>query len=678
LLRGGRTLTRLVVVWLVTAGTMLLLSGHIPGYTVRHPQDALLAAAIVGLLNAVVWPLLMRVALALTVLTLGVGAFVLNGALLLVVARLLPGLRVSTLPTAVAVAALVSAVIALTSSAVALDGDEFFHRFARWRAWRRRGGTDQRPGIVFLQIDGLSHDVIRRAVRDGDTPTLARWIAGGSHRLVRWDTDWSSQTGAGQAGILHGSSRGIPAFRWYEKDSGRLMVCSRRTDAAEIERRLSDGRGLLHAGGSSRGNLFSGDAVDVSVTMSKSLRRRGRLGQGYAGYFRDPYNAVRSLGGVITEIVRELLAAAAQRRRDVRPRVGRGGIYPLLRALATVVTRDLVTCGVLEDIVSGRPVVYANFVGYDEVAHHSGIERYDTLGVLRSIDQQIGRLARAAGLAPRPYRLVVLSDHGQSQGATFADRYGTTLDRLVRTACGAPRSAAGQQRRRSRPVGALRRSAPRPAPTVPDEHSPALSGEAGRAAQEEADAEQGLVVLSSGNLGLVYFADRPGRVTLEEIESRYPELLPTLIGHPGIGFVQVRSEQHGPVALGRRGVRYLAENRWSGVDPLAGFGRLAADQVLRADGCAYAADLMINSGYDPQTDEVAAFEPLVGSHGGLGGPQTRAFLLHPVELAAPDQPLHGPEALHTLFRGWLAGLGHASYGTPTAVPAGVGADTAVG
>src|SRR5512134_1909195 len=83
-------------------------------------------------------------------------------------------------------------------------------------------------------------------------------------------------------------------------------------------------------------------------------------------------------------------------------------------------------------MLAGRPAVYATFASYDEVAHHSGLERPDTLEALRKLDQQFGRVARARRYAPRPYEIVVLSDHGQTQGATFLQRNGYGLEELVR------------------------------------------------------------------------------------------------------------------------------------------------------------------------------------------------------------------------------------------------------
>src|SRR6187431_3800636 len=99
-----------------------------------------------------------------------------------------------------------------------------------------------------------------------------------------------------------------------------------------------------------------------------------------------------------------------------------------------VIVRDLIVYGVLTDMMRGRPAVYATFSSYDEVAHHSGLERPDTLEALRKLDHEFGRIDRARRFAPRPYEIVVLSDHGQTQGATFLQRNGYTLADLVRRA----------------------------------------------------------------------------------------------------------------------------------------------------------------------------------------------------------------------------------------------------
>ena len=233
-------------------------------------------------------------------------------------------------------------------------------------------------------------------MRDGNAPNMARWLAEGTHRLAEWETDLSSQTGASQAGILLGSNEDIPAFRWVEKETATLMTCSAPPDCAEIERRRATGIGLLTNGGASRGNLLSGEADHVILTVSR-IEAEKKANPGYRAFLANGFNVTRALVLFGWEVILELVASARQRRRDVRPRGHRGGLYPFMRAAMCVVVRDLIVYGVLTDMMKGRPAVYATFSSYDEVAHHSGLERHDTLEALRKLDEQFGRIdARAA------------------------------------------------------------------------------------------------------------------------------------------------------------------------------------------------------------------------------------------------------------------------------------------
>jgi hypothetical protein len=81
-------------------------------------------------------------------------------------------------------------------------------------------------------------------------------------------------------------------------------------------------------------------------------------------------------------------------------------------------------------------------------------------------------------------------------------------------------------------------------------------------------------------------------------------------------------------------------------------------QVSEVDGYTTTADLMINAAYDPDLQEISAFEEQVSSHGGLGGPQTHPFLLYPADLSLPSEPIFRSPALHRVLKEWLADLGH--------------------
>src|SRR4051794_21708442 len=372
LLRTGRTLARVLITWGLGTAALVGLDRWLSGFSMDSWWQPPVLALVLGLLAAVVWPLVIRIALPLAFFTLGLGGFLLMGLAVLGLSFLIPGVVVARLSTGVVLAVAMAGVAAVVTSALAVDEDELFFRRARRRARNVAPAGTCPPGVLFLQIDGLGYDTVRRAVRDGSMPTLAGWLREGSHVLTSWHTDWSSQTGASVSAILQGSNHDIPGFRWYEKDRDHVVAVSHPADAAEVERRHSDGRGLLAGGGSGRGNLFTGDAPHVSLTMSalplvttrRGLRRRDRVGAGYYAYFANPVNALRTLGVSVADIYRELVAAARQRRADVRPRVSRGGIYPLARPGTTVIARDVVVAAILEDMLAGRPVVYADFLGY--------------------------------------------------------------------------------------------------------------------------------------------------------------------------------------------------------------------------------------------------------------------------------------------------------------------------
>jgi hypothetical protein len=155
------------------------------------------------------------------------------------------------------------------------------------------------------------------------------------------------------------------------------------------------------------------------------------------------------------------------------------------------------------------------------------------------------------------------------------------------------------------------------------------------------------------------------RLTFEELNEQHPRLIPALREHEHIGWILVRSSEHGPMVLGPTGIRYLAEERVEGDDPLAHFSSTASQHLLRTDGFGYVADIMVGSFYDPAIEEGCAFEELISFHGGLGGPQTRPFILAPVELPLPEGPIIGAAEVHELLRGWRKTLqGEYAYGLP--------------
>jgi uncharacterized membrane protein YvlD (DUF360 family) len=631
----------LVVAWLVSASALLVAAWIVPGAAVNDFAGALAAALAIAALNAVVPPILAALRLPLMLLT-GLVLILVADALMLLAADDITRhkLEIDSFWSALGVAFVTSAVTVVLDIVLGTNDDDTYALRVIQRIARRSGGrtvTDA-PGIVFLEIDGLALPVLQRATRDGSAPNMARWLAEENYRFAEWETDLSSQTGASQAGILLGSNDDIPAFRWVEKETAKLVACSGPPDCAEIERRHATGIGLLADGGASRGNLLSGEADHMILTVSR-MDAEKRANPGYRAFFANGFNVVTVLVLFFWEVVLEWSAAGRAKRRDIRPRGHRGGLYPFMRAALCVVVRDLIVYGVLSDMMKGRPAIYATFSSYDEVAHHSGLERADTLEALRKLDQQFGRIERAREYAARPYEIVVLSDHGQTQGATFKQRNGYGLDELVERSLesGSVARVGGGDENQTKVGNALGEA----------------TGSTGKKKRPKNDvSDKEVVVLGSGNLGLVYLMNERRRLTREEIDQRHPRLLPALREHPHVAWLLVRSERDGPLALGAHGTHYLAEGRIEGEDPLAHFSANAPAHLLRTDGFEHVADIMVGSFYDPALDEGCAFEELISFHGGIGGAQTRPFLLAPAHLPLPEEPIVGAAAVHGVLAGW--------------------------
>jgi len=613
---------RFLVSWFIVSLAILGAGVLVPGFTIGSFGDALSVALVLSLLNALLSPLLAAIRLPLPLISSFLLMLFANAYLLLIAEEVVGGgQRVESFWAALAASFVIAATVVVLEVLFGVNDESTFDAKVVRRVARRQGviaPTDV-PGLIFLEIDGLALPVLQRAMSDGSAPNLASWLSSGSHRLVEWETDLSSQTGASQAGILLGANANIPAFRWVEKETGRLRACSAPADCEELERERASGRGLLVNGGASRGNLLSGEADEAILTVSR-MAAEVHANPGYRTFFSNAYNTARTLVLFGWEVILEWTAALRARRRNVQPRGHRGGLYPFMRAAMCVVVRDVIVFGVLSDMMRGKPAVYATFSSYDEVAHHSGLQRPDTLEALRKVDQAFGRIARARRFAPRPYEIVVLSDHGQTQGATFRQRNGISLEELVRQSLDPGASVVG---------GASGDETHSMVGNALDE----ATGRSNRAAEKQRRRERDVtgesaVVLGSGNLGLVYLMEERRRLTLEEIAQRHPRLLPALRSHPHIGWLLVRSATDGPVVLGASGARYLEDNRVEGLDPLAIFPGNAGRHLQRTDGFSNVADVMVGSFYDPMLDEGCAFEELISFHGGLGGSPDPA--VHPV------------------------------------------------
>jgi len=648
-----------LVCLIIQISVLGLLDIYLPGLSIVTLQGAAIFVLLLGLANSFFVPILVKYSIRFHPLLFTIFVFLMNGILVLFISKFIPGIEISSIWDAIAVSLSVSITGSIVGGILATDDLKAYERFVV-DPLRRRYGLQEKisvPGIVFLEIDGLSEEVAKLAMREGYMPTIKRWMERGSHMMVGWETDLSCQTGGCQPGILHGENRDIPAFRWYEKSCSKLYSSSKPSDVAKVETRVSDGNGLLANGGSSRANMFSGDARESILTISTIGSMKGNTME-YFLFFANPYMIARTAGVFISHFAVEVFEGWLQLARNERPRVHRSGTFPFIRATTTAVLRELSVFALVGDMLRGLPCMYATFVGYDEVAHHAGVARKDALRVLEGLDKMFEWLELISKSANRPYSFVVLSDHGQSNGATFMQRTGKSLEMAVKGLVNLETFSPPSQDETWLRINALLTDV-----SSQDSRGGRLvmramrgkteDGSVALGPRETQDGRKEAIVLASGNLALIYFTAWKERMSLEQINEAFPGLVPGLLKYPQIGFLMVRSQDHGPLAIGSNGIRYLNDGLVKGEDPLKNFGSHASIHLLREDRFSNCPDILINSFYNPDTREVAAFEELVGSHGGLGGDQSKGILIYPTHLELPSGDITGACRLHQVIRRWV-------------------------
>jgi hypothetical protein len=558
---------------------------------------------------------------------------------------------------------------------------------------------ESKRGFIVIQIDGLAYDHLVQAIARGAAPYIKRLIGAGRLRLAPWHCGLPSTTPAVQAGIMFGDRWDIPGFRWYDKARRRALVCKRPNTIQALQRRVATGRrGILH-GGSSYYNMFDGGAEWSVFTLS--ALRAPRFFEGVRGlgltllFLLSPLRVLRvirlAIWNYLLDMGRRLLAI-------FRPSVYRplDLLSPMTHIFTRVLFQEIITFGVQMDIYRGAPAIYLNNATYDEAAHHVGPTHPAAFKTIKNIDRQVAQIDKMLKrYRQRTYDLYILSDHGMSPSVPFKQRFGPSLGDYIVQQIGEPLilderwSAPGHALTQARYLleelrGLEERLSPRNANVVramreylsrrmPWVHDPD---------REPWDLahHSDVAVRVSGSLAHVYFNVSDQRLNLSEIALLYPALLTRLIEHPGIGLV-VGREGEETVMMGQGGTLTVHRNpggppaqqathpasqttlrgkRWgnphaSSPDRLHGHNPLTGlqdphDQAAQIDYLAsfpHTGDLMLLGAWED--GEIVTFEDQIGTHGGVGGPQEKPFILYPAYMDWPSDTIKSPCDFYPIF-----------------------------
>ena len=742
---------KFIIYLILEVGIFFIIIQTIGGMTLPDFKTTFLVITLLSIVNAILWPVLSLFSLRFVVLTLGFGTFLIDGILLYIISLFILGVHIEGI-SLFATPLLIGLISSFVSLILNIDDDRSYYQNILEKEMKAiyREKSDE-EGFIFLEIDGLSYNTLKKALDRGDMPTLSKWIEEGSHSLTKWETDLSSQTSASQAGILHGNNNNIPAFRWVEKENDNRVISSNGMENSElIEKRISNGKGLLSNNGASRSNLFSGDAKDHILTFSRLTTSSSIRSTSWYYLYSRPYVITRIVLLFLFDMLMELISRIRQLFKNIQPRLKwRGFAYYVARAGTNVAMREATTYTIIGDIFAGQyNVIYATYMGYDEIAHHSGVEDYDAFYALRQIDKQFSRLEKAIKKADREYKITILSDHGQSNGFTFKEKYGISLNDLVSdllpdnisihsilhsnddyfrekyaikpyvegkvdsidnridttvdnakerigntkeridttvdnakeridTTVDNAKERIGNTRERidtAIDIHPLERLSSIKDNSTISEYFEKLKRDNRFLSSDESFTDKlnnisvdldlnirfsnkttvseetaQTMVLASGNLGLIYFTDWSKRMTYEQIEDAFPGLIKALAHHEGIGFVMVNSSIYNTIVLSGDNVVYLDSEECYGDNFLDKFGKNIIKKLKRTDSFAHVPDILVNSDYDMENNEVYAFEELIGSHGGAGGDQQYPFILYPSNWHLEEE-IYGAENVYKFFK----------------------------
>ncbi len=517
-----------------------------------------------------------------------------------------------------------------------------FYPFRKERLANRAAGP--RKGFVGIQIDGLSHPHLLKALKLGFLPNLERHLHRG-YRLREYQAGLPSTTPAAQAAIFYGDSTGIPAFRWFEKSTGQPISCNDLDHVQHFREKLFKDREGLLSGGSSYSNIIDGGASRSVFTVSSPHPQTliGRFGgmRILLLLLLHPLRVSRMLGASVVEYFTHRYERWQYRK--TRPWRVSEGLFPFIRIFCNVILRELQTFGVIADIYAGVPRIYTTYSGYDELAHHFGPASIPALKNLKYTDKRIGEIMRMLRHAPgADYELVILSDHGQTPGYPFHNRFGATLGEAVSGFLRKNRKAAIssgdlaftgvqlgflEQELEARSRGWRNRLFRRT--------KNYLQQKIGELVPEtiKVDADGGVVITYSSSLAHLYITGSPHRLNWREVERVQPLLLRFLSHHQGIGFVMAAGARAGEICLFHEGGRLCvtpdtqpSDQELAFLEPY-GPPRDILPELVRFASDDACGDLILFGAYDGE--RIACFDDQVGGHGSVGGEQMRPFLILP-------------------------------------------------
>ncbi len=475
-------------------------------------------------------------------------------------------------------------------------------------------GTADEPGVILLQIDGLSRVELERALKKGRMPFVSQLLRRERHHLHTLYSGQPATTPAVLGELFYGERQAVPAFSFRDHRSGKIVEMVEPEIATTIQDELAaKGAGLL-SGGSAYCDIYSGGAAESQFcpgSMRWDAIDDAAVWKKAALLVLNVATVFRIIGLLAVEFAIGLFSAVRSRtgRREWKHEL----LFVPRRMFGNVVVRETTAIAVEADATRGLPVIHANFLGYDELAHRRGPGSHYAHRALPDIDRALRRIWNAAqGSRRRAYRVWVMSDHGQETTDIYDQRFSRSVADAVTAVyrslevADAKKPGGGED-----PHGADQR----PAPTV----------------------------VAIGPLGYVYWPETPNDDVIEYVAPR-------LISECGIPLVMARCRGQAR-AWTPNGTYRMPDEADCVLAPHHPFlSETAADITALLDH-PDAGEFLI-SGWSNQ-DRPMSFVAEHGAHAGPGPTETSGFVLLSPDVRPLDRTLR-PVALRELVQNEVA------------------------
>ena len=483
----------------------------------------------------------------------------------------------------------------------------------------RISGQGTQPGLVMIQIDGLSLTQVERAMQNGNMPFLTRLLKKECYAKYRHYTGLPSNTPAVQGKLFYGVKSCVPAFSFKDSQTGEVSNMFSPEAAAAVEQKLKEKDEGLLKGGSAYGNIFTGGASEAhfcaaSMGWGGLLKAANPFGIPISLLLHFPV-FIRALFLIILEVVLSLddFFRGMLYGKNFMAEMG----FIPLRVAICVLLREIIAAGAKNDIARGLPVIQLNLAGYDEQAHHRGPKSSYAHWSLRGIDGTIAGVWKAARRAHRrDYDVYIYSDHGQEETVSYREENGQTIheavDKIFKQQ--AHPELWKMEIGLEHPYWRAHTLKNRPVKRKIVEKEPAE--------EKKQDNAPHVVVAAMGNVGLIY---PPQTLSSDEKEVLAGQLVTTA----KVPFVMTKDAPGRAIAWNAQGKYHLPEEAEKVVDPSHPFLKDVAKDLVELCHHPDAGELLM-FGWRKGPKSLT-FHDEQGSHAGPGPEETSGFALLPAD-----------------------------------------------